>query len=86
MRVGINIGSCWHDKDEANKIAKSWLTDYNIKATFNDGDDYYSTWSIEGYFENVKKFLLEVYILDMGGEDCLDKEIDEDVLRIIKMD
>jgi hypothetical protein len=85
MIVRINIDSCWHDEDEANEIAAKWHKDYEITATFNDGSDYYSTWSIEGYFENVKKFLTDEYVPAFGGEKFLDPEGDEDIIRIINM-
>ncbi len=85
MIVKINIPSAWFDENESKLIAKNWNTTYSIKATFNDGSDYDSSWSIEGYFENVKKFLIDEYVSVMDGIENLDPDIDEDVIRIVNM-
>ena len=55
----VTFGSMWYDEDErAEKIAE-FKSKYNLDATFHDGSDYSSSWTVEGDEEDIKRYLID---------------------------
>jgi hypothetical protein len=69
----INIESCWRDEDEVKKFAKAWKRKYGIVATFTDGGDYCSFWTLEGPREKLLKYLNNEYLPNISKYDLTDE-------------
>ena len=75
----IYIDSCWRDEDEVKEFARTWKRKYGIKATFNDGSDWYSSWTLEGPREILLDFLDKEYLPYISKSD-----LDDDLLGFIE--
>ena len=80
--MNIYVNTCWYDKAEVDEFVKHVKDKYDIKATFNDGGDWYSTWKLEGTKLNLLKLLENEYDVKSRAdvEDAIEDEDDLDKL------
>ena len=76
MKICVN--TCWHDEAEVAEFVKLAKEEYNVKATFNDGSDWYSTWKLEGKKSDLLKILEEKWNVKdrTDAEDAIEDEDD----------
>lgn len=72
----ITLDSCWFDLDEREDYIKDIKEKYNIECEFNDGSDYYSSWTYTGSKETIKKFLEKEYMPNFNEDEYCDEVID----------
>ena len=53
--LAIHLDSCWSNEAETKAFAERLAKQYNVKATFNDGSDHYSSWRLEGHKIDLQK-------------------------------
>ena len=74
----IYVNTCWHDEAEVAEFVKLAKEEYNVKATFNDESDWYSTWKLEGKKSDLLKILEEKWNVKdrTDAEDAIEDEDD----------
>ena len=76
MDTKITLDSCWYDPSEREKYIKKIKEQYDIDCEFNDGSDYYSSWTYTGSKENIKKFLEKDYMPCFDEDDYCDEVLE----------
>lgn len=79
-KIKITIQSCWSEPSEVRQLKKDWkLKEKNIKATFTDGGDYYSSWTFDGPVNHVEDILRKNWELNpkLDFKDALEEYSDD---------
>jgi hypothetical protein len=79
----VNISACYYTADEQVEAIKDFKQKYNVVATYFDGGDQMSYWTLEGAEEDIKRYLVENGFGDVIGKSANElksmslKEIEE---------
>lgn len=75
-KIRITLNACWNEPSEIRQLKKDWkLKEKNIKATFRDGGDYYSSWTFTGPVNEVEAIVRENWCIDKNTslEDAVEE-------------
>lgn len=76
----VTLDSCWSDAELVLKFKKK-MSKYGIEATFHDGGDHYSTWSLTGAKDDLRKAINDNWLL--RGLNAPEDVMDQDVMNLL---
>lgn len=78
----VTLDSAWDEPENIEQKEKEWKAKYNVIATFHDGGDYYSSWTLCGAVENVKECIVNEWCIP-GNHNFADIIDDEEKLETL---
>ena len=71
----VTLDSCWSNADEVRNFKRK-MKHYGIEATFHDGGDHYSTWSLTGAKDDLRKAINDNWLMHglNAAEDVMNQE------------
>ena len=76
----VTLDSCWSDENDVKKFIAD-MKQINIEASFHDGNDHYSTWTLTGKKEDLVKAIKDNWL--MRGLNAPEDVMDEETMNLL---
>lgn len=78
--ITVTIDSMWGNEAEVKAFEAKMKYKFNITASFNDGGDHYSSWTLSGTKDSLRAAIMTEWSDDF--DDLMDMMTDTDYCRV----